>query len=91
MIGALALITFVPDIVLFLPRLLGYKGVRRMLGKAAVAMWWDISPEMRAEWEDWHTHEHMPERLGIPGFLRGTRWVADSGEPRISFFMKRGA
>ncbi len=26
MIGALALITFVPDIVLFLPRLLGYKG-----------------------------------------------------------------
>jgi C4-dicarboxylate transporter DctM subunit len=26
MVGALALITFVPDIVLFLPRLLGYKG-----------------------------------------------------------------
>jgi C4-dicarboxylate transporter, DctM subunit len=26
MIGALALVTFVPDIVLFLPRLLGYKG-----------------------------------------------------------------
>jgi TRAP-type C4-dicarboxylate transport system permease large subunit len=26
MIGALALITFVPDLVLFLPRLLGYKG-----------------------------------------------------------------
>ena len=26
MIGALALITLVPDTVLFLPRLLGYKG-----------------------------------------------------------------
>ena len=26
MIGALALMTFIPDIVLFLPRLLGYKG-----------------------------------------------------------------
>ena len=26
MIGALALITLVPDFVLFLPRLLGYKG-----------------------------------------------------------------
>jgi TRAP-type C4-dicarboxylate transport system permease large subunit len=25
MMGALALITFVPDLVLFLPRLLGYK------------------------------------------------------------------
>jgi hypothetical protein len=49
-----------------------------MLGKAAVAMWWDIAPEVRAEWEAWHTVEHFPERLGIPGFLRGTRWVAPS-------------
>jgi hypothetical protein len=48
-------------------------------------MWWDVSPEARPEWEDWHTHEHMPERLGIPGFLRGTRWVALSGEP--SYFV----
>jgi hypothetical protein len=27
----------------------------------------------------------MPERLAIPGFLRGTRWVALSGEP--SYFV----
>ena len=47
-----------------------------MLGKAAVAMWWDIASEVRAEWEDWHTSEHMPERLAIPGFLRGSRWIA---------------
>jgi hypothetical protein len=46
-----------------------------MLGEAAVAMWWDIAPEMQAEWEDWHTHEHMPERRAIAGFLRGSRWV----------------
>jgi len=56
-----------------------------MLGRAAVAMWWDISPEMKAEFEDWHSREHMPERLGIPGFLRGTRWIALSGEP--SYFI----
>ena len=47
-----------------------------MLGKAAIAMWWDVAPDMRAEWEDWHTREHMPERLAIPGFLRGSRWVS---------------
>lgn len=47
-----------------------------MLGSAAVAMWWDIAPRMRTEWEDWHTHEHMPERLGIRGFLRGSRWIS---------------
>lgn len=49
-----------------------------MLGKGAVAMWWNVPPKVRAEWEDWHTHEHMPERLSIPGFLRGSRWVAGS-------------
>jgi len=56
-----------------------------MLGKAAVAMWWDIAPRMKAEFEDWHSHEHMPERLAIPGFLRGTRWAALSGKP--SYFV----
>jgi len=47
-----------------------------MLGSAAVAMWWDVAPEMQARWEEWHTREHMPERLSIPGFLRGTRFVS---------------
>lgn len=56
-----------------------------MLGRAAVAMWWDIVPEMRSEIEDWHTHEHMPERLRIPGFLRGTRWIAEDGS--LSYFI----
>ena len=56
-----------------------------MLGRAAVTMWWDIAPAAKAEWEDWHSHEHMPERLGIPGFLRGARWVAESDAP--SYFV----
>jgi len=52
-----------------------------MLGKAAIAMWWDMDPAWREEFEDWHTHEHFPERLGIAGFLRGSRWAsADGGD-----------
>ncbi|KMO44223.1 hypothetical protein VQ03_04680 [Methylobacterium tarhaniae] len=47
-----------------------------LLGRAAVAMWWSIEPEMRAEFGDWHSHEHFPERLNIPGFLRGSRWAS---------------
>jgi hypothetical protein len=44
-------------------------------------MWWDIAPDVRAEFEDWHSHEHFPERLGIPGFHRGSRWAdAHGGE-----------
>jgi hypothetical protein len=56
-----------------------------MLGKAAVVIWFDVAAAMRAELEDWHTREHMPERLGIPGFLRGSRWIANAGSP--SYFV----
>jgi hypothetical protein len=48
-----------------------------LTGKAAVAMWWHIAPEQRAEFLDWHTHEHFPERLHIAGFQRGTRWASE--------------
>lgn len=50
-----------------------------LLGPAAIAMWWDMAPAHRSEFEDWHSHEHFPERLGIPGFLRGSRWADASG------------
>jgi hypothetical protein len=50
-----------------------------LLGRAAVAMWWDMAPAQRAEFEDWHSHEHFPERMGIPGFLRGSRWASATG------------
>ena len=46
-------------------------------------LFFDIAPEAIAEHDDWHTHEHLPERLSIPGFVRGTRWVAQrTGQPR---------
>ena len=33
-----------------------------------------IKPGHEADYENWHTHEHMIERLTIPGFLRGLRY-----------------
>ncbi len=52
-----------------------------LLGKAALAMWWDVSAEARPELEHWHAHEHFAERLAIPGFRRASRWTAvDDGE-----------
>src|SRR5690606_4250894 len=50
-----------------------------MLGKAAIAMWWDMAAKWREEFEDWHSHEHFPERMGVPGFLRGSRWASAEG------------
>ena len=50
-------------------------------GNAAVAMWWDILPAQREEFQDWHSREHFPERMGIEGFLRGSRWSNIDGGP----------
>jgi hypothetical protein len=49
-----------------------------LLGSAAIAMWWDIAPAQRIEFEDWHSREHFPERLNIAGFLRGSRWSSSN-------------
>lgn len=47
-----------------------------LAGEGAVAIWHDIVPEMLDEFYAWHGEEHMPERVGIPGFLRGRRYGA---------------
>ncbi|HEX6720467.1 MAG TPA: hypothetical protein VF107_02800 [Burkholderiaceae bacterium] len=53
-----------------------------LLGSAAMLLSFDVVPDAVAEHDHWHTFEHLPERLAIPGFLRGTRWVALEGQPR---------
>jgi hypothetical protein len=44
-------------------------------GRAFMAVWHDIASEGEAEYNTWHTRQHMPERLGVPGFLVGRRYV----------------
>lgn len=53
-----------------------------MLGSAAMLLWYDIVPSAVAEHDDWHTREHFPERVGIPGFIRAQRWVSTAATPR---------
>jgi hypothetical protein len=50
-------------------------------GSGVVAIWNDITPEGRENFYEWHDREHIPERVGIPGFLRGRRYIALSGTP----------
>lgn len=52
-----------------------------LLGRAAMLLGFDVDAPAEAEHDDWHTHEHLPERLSIPGFLRGTRWAALDAAP----------
>ena len=53
-----------------------------LLGNAAMLLSFDVVGDAIPEHDDWHTHEHLPERLSIPGFLRGTRWMSLEGKPR---------
>ncbi|HUC63333.1 MAG TPA: hypothetical protein VMF53_15395 [Alphaproteobacteria bacterium] len=44
-------------------------------GRAFLAIWHDIASAGEAEYGVWHTRQHMPERVGVPGFLAGRRYV----------------
>lgn len=57
-----------------------------LAGEAVVAIWNGIAPEARAQFYDWHTNEHMPERVGIPGFRRGRRYIAADTDTAPEFF-----
>jgi len=50
-------------------------------GTGAVTIWHDLLPEAKDAFYQWHNHEHMPERVGIPGFRRGRRYIAVQGAP----------
>jgi hypothetical protein len=55
-----------------------------LAGEGAVAIWHDIAPEGRYAFYDWHGREHMAERVAIPGFLAGRRFVATKAS--LEFF-----
>ncbi len=49
---------------------------------AVLGMWADIAAEADAEFNQWHSHEHIPERVNVPGFLSGRRYRSMTGRPR---------
>lgn len=46
-----------------------------LTGNAFLAIWHDIETSGQTEYMEWHTREHMPERLSIPGFKLGKRLI----------------
>lgn len=57
---------------------------------AFLAIWHDIDPAGFDEWNRWHTIEHMPERVGIPGFLAGRRYMNTDASTLVCFTMYEG-
>jgi hypothetical protein len=48
-------------------------------GSGMLALWNGVDPARRAEYDLWHTREHVPERLALPGMLGARRYVRPAG------------
>jgi hypothetical protein len=57
-----------------------------LLGGAVLAIWNGIDDAAEADFVRWHIKEHIPERVGLPGFRRGRRYVALEGTPKFFNF-----
>ena len=58
-----------------------------LLGTGLLGIWHDLEVKDNAELSDfqlWYTRQHLPERLGVPGFLRGRRYQAVAGQPQYA-------
>jgi len=49
-----------------------------LLGSAVLVNWGGILASKEADYNSWHSKEHMPERIVLPGFLRGCRAIGIS-------------
>ena len=60
-------------------------------GTAFLAIWNDVAPEAETDYTDWHTSEHMPERVGPAGFLVARRFVNRNLTTNRYFTLYEGA
>jgi len=51
-----------------------------------LAIFNNVAPGREADFEEWFQHEHLAERLAVPGFLLGRRHEAVSGTRRFFNF-----
>ena len=54
-------------------------------GTAFLALWNDVDPARAAEYDAWHTHELVPERVAIAGMIAGRRYRAAERAQRRYF------
>lgn len=56
-----------------------------LAGTGVLAIWSDAAPEHDEEFNNWYTNQHLPERVGVPGFCRGRRYIRD-GPGKFKYF-----
>lgn len=48
-------------------------------GEGMLALWNGVDPSRQREYDIWHSHEHVPERISVPGMLGARRYKRVAG------------
>jgi hypothetical protein len=59
--------------------------------RAFLGIWHNLKPGFEREFDRWHTAEHMPERVGVPGFRVARRYMNWKLASHVCFTMYEGA
>ncbi len=62
-----------------------------MTNDGILAIWHDVDAAIGDDYERWYFQEHLPERVGVPGFVAGRRYEAVEGAPRfLTYYEGKG-
>jgi hypothetical protein len=59
--------------------------------RALLGIWHNLMPGSELEFDRWHTYEHMPERVGVPGFRSARRYMNRQLASHVCFTLYEGA
>lgn len=54
--------------------------------RGLMAFWANVAAEHQPAYQRWHNAEHIPERVGIPGFVRGLRYRSVRDDTRFLMY-----
>lgn len=50
--------------------------------KGLITVWLHVPPAREEEFNDWYNLEHVPQVVGLPGFVRGRRYRVENANPK---------
>jgi len=58
--------------------------MNQQTSQGVLAIWHDLKPTTELEFQEWHFRQHMLERLSIPGFVLGSRYVSVDSKSTVN-------
>ena len=63
----------------------GSKQTTQSIGSTIMLVMMDVDPEHDEEFNQWYNEEHLPERLGIPGYVSARRFKLEEGQGVLKY------